>query len=173
MSEISAYDKAVNKFYDTLEINSLPITSWDMYAPHFKSVCENYGDILSLELLAKTNQWTNQKDFGEKLLHKKQVIVVTDPQLRIVHATKNIIDMNGYSREEIKGKKPNMFQGAETCQETTNSIRLAVENKKPFEATIINYKKDGSSYKCWIKGEPIFNPSGELVNFIAYEKEVA
>lgn len=173
MSEINAYDQAVNKFYATLEIKSLPITSWDMYAPHFKSVCLNYGDIVLLELLAKTNQWTNQKDFGEKLLNKKQVIVVTDPQLRIVHATKNIIDMNGYSLKEIKGKKPSIFQGAETCPETTRTIRLAVQNKKPFETTITNYRKNGSSYKCWIKGEPIFNTSGELVNFIAYEKEVA
>jgi len=81
--------------------------------------------------------------------------------------------MNGYSPKDIVGKKPNMFQGSETCPETTRSIRSAVQNKTPFEAIIINYRKDGSSYKCWIKGEPVFNTSGEVVNFIAYEKEVA
>lgn len=173
MSEIKEYDKAASKFYDTLDFNSLPISSWDMYAPHFTAVCKNYDDIVSLELLAKTNQWSDQKDFGDTLLHKKQVIVVTDPQLHIVHATKNIIDMNGYRSDEIVGKKPKMFQGAKTCPETTKTIRLAVQNKIPFETIIVNYRKDGSTYKCWIKGEPVFNTSGEVVNFIAYEKEVA
>ena len=173
MSEIKEYDQAAKKFYDTLELNSLPIMSWDMYAPHFTAVCKNYQDIVALNLLAKTNQWSYQKDFGDTLLHKHHVIVVTDPQLRIVHATKNIADMNGYSPKEIVGKTPKMFQGAETCTETTQSIRSAVQNNNPFEAVIINYRKDGSSYKCWIKGEPVFNTSGEVVNFIAYEKEVA
>ncbi len=173
MSEIKEYDQAVKKFHDTLDLNSLPIMSWDMYAPHFTAVCKNYQDIVALDLLAKTNQWSYQKDFGDNLLHKHHVIVVTDPQLRIVHATKNIADMNGYSPKEIVGKTPKMFQGAETCTETTQSIRSAVQNNNPFEAVIINYRKDGSSYKCWIKGEPVFNTSGEVVNFIAYEKEVA
>ena len=173
MSELKAYDEAANKFYDTLEINSLPIISWDMYAPHFKSVCKNYDDIISLELLAKTNHWSDEKDFGENLLHKKHVIVVTDPQLRIVHATKNIIEMNGYTPDEVLGQKPKMFQGAETCEKTSRNIRQAIHNKTPFEAIIINYRKDGSTYKCWIKGEPVLNTSGEIVNFIAYEKEVA
>ena len=173
MSEIEAYDKAARKFHGTLDFNSLPIMSWDMYVPYFTSICRNYGDIASLELISETNKWSYQNDFVNNLLYKQRVIVVTDPQLRIVHATKNIIDMNGYRPKEIVGKKPKMFQGAKTCKKTTIGIRLAVQNKKPFEVIIINYRKDGSTYKCWIKGEPVFNTSGEVVNFIAYEKEVA
>lgn len=173
MSEIKAYDKAANKFHDSLDINSLPITSWDMYAPHFVAVCKNYKDIESLSLLAETNEWSYQSHFANELLHKQQVIVVTDPQLKIVHATKNIIDMNGYEPHEIIGKRPTIFQGADTCKETSGAIRKAVQSKTPFETIILNYRKDGSTYKCWIKGEPVFNTSGEVVNFIAYEKEVA
>lgn len=173
MSEIKAYDKAASRFHDTLDITSLPITSWDMYAPYFVAVCKNYSDIHSLSLLAETNQWSYQSHFAKELLHKRQVIVVTDPQLRIVHATKNMIDMNGYDPEEIVGKRPTMFQGPDTCQKTTADIRKAVQSKTPFEAVILNYRKDGTTYKCWIKGEPVFNTSGEVVNFIAYEKEVA
>lgn len=173
MSEIKAYDKAANRFHESLDIPNLPLTSWDVYASYFLAICKNSRDIISLDLLAKNNQWAYQNEFGDELLNKQHVIVVTDAELRIVHATENIVNMNGYSPREIIGKKPNMFQGADTCPRTTDKIRSAVKNKRPFEAIVLNYRKDGSAYKCWIKGEPIFNRSGEVVNFIAYEKEVA
>ncbi len=173
MSDIKAYDKAANRFHETLDIPNLPLTSWDVYSSHFLALCKNYKDITSLDLLAKKNLWAYDGQFRNELLNKQHVIVVTDAHLRIVHATENIVHMNGYSPKEIIGKKPNMFQGADTCAKTTETIRLAVKNKDPFEAVVLNYRKDGSAYKCWIKGEPIFNVSGEVVNFIAYEKEVA
>lgn len=173
MQEIKDYDLAANKFYGGLDIKSLPLNSWDFYATSFDEVCQASNDIFMLQNLAKTNKWSYNENFEAKLLQSKNVIVVTDSQLNIVHATQNILSMNGYKPEEILGKKPKMFQGIGTCKETSKNIGIAVQNKKPFEATILNYRKDGSTYKCWIKGEPILNKSGEVVNFIAYEKEVA
>ena len=66
-----------------------------------------------------------------------------------------------------------MFQGKLTCRETANKIGNAVKNKMAFEATILNYRKDGSTYNCWIKGAPIKDNKGNVVNFIAFEREVA
>jgi len=173
MQEIKNYDIAANKFFDKLDIKSLPILSWDFYATFFDKVCQTSSDIFTLKNLAKSNKWSYSGNFDEELAQKKHVIVVTDLQLRIVHATQNIMAMNGYRPQEVLGKKPKMFQGAETCKETSRSIGIAVKNRAPFEAIVLNYRKDGSTYKCWIKGEPILNISGEVVNFIAYEKEVA
>jgi len=173
MQEMKNYDLAANKFFGKLEIKSLPIHSWDFYATFFDKVCQTSNDICTLNNLAKINKWSYGGNFDEELAQKQHVIVVTDPQLRIVHATQNIMAMNGYKPEELLGQKPKMFQGAETCKETTQSIGIAIRNRESFEAVVLNYRKDGSTYKCWIKGEPILNKSGEVVNFIAYEKEVA
>lgn len=173
MKEIKNYDIAANKFHNTLDIKSLPISSWDLYATFFDKLCQTSSDIFQLKSLAKNNKWSYTENFEEELMHKEHVILVTDPQLRIVHATQNILNMNGYRPEEILGKKPKMFQGIDTCKETSKNVGIAVREMKPFEAILLNYRKDGSTYKCWIKGEPILNKSGEVVNFIAYEREVA
>jgi PAS domain S-box-containing protein len=173
MSEIKSYDIAANRFNTNLKINSLPINSWDLFAPFFDKICMAYRDITMLSAISKKQQWEYNKEFNRALFEKEHVIVVTDAHLNIVHATRNITDMNGYKPEEIVGKKPKIFQGAETCEKTTKQIGAAVKNKTPFEAIVLNYRKDGSTYNCWIKGEPIFNASGKVVNFIAYEKEVA
>lgn len=173
MQEIKHYDLAANKFYGALDIKSLPIISWDLYATFFDKVCQTHSDIFLLKNLSTSNKWSYDEKFEEELFQKEHVIVVTDPQLRIVHATRNIVHMNGYKPEEILGKKPKIFQGVDTCKETSKNIGIAIKNREPFEAVLLNYRKDGSTYKCWIKGEPVLNKSGEVVNFIAYEKEVA
>ena len=173
MLEIENYDVAANKFYSSLNIKALPINSWDLYATFFDKVCKMYKDVFLLRNLAINNKWSYAENFDSEFLQKEHVIVVTDPQLKIVHVTQNMLQMNGYLPQEVIGEKPNMFQGIGTCQETTKAVRMAVKNKKPFEVILINYRKDNSTYKCWIKGEPIFNKIGEVVNFIAYEKEVA
>lgn len=173
MKEILNYDRAANKFFGGLDIISLPISSWDLYATFFDKICKASKDAFMLKNLAKTNKWFYEENFKQEVLQKEHVVVVTDTQLRIVFATQNIWEMNGYRSEEILGKKPKMFQGIETCKETSRKIGVAVKNKEPFEAIVLNYRKDGSTYNCWIKGEPVLNKSGEVVNFIAYEKEVA
>jgi len=173
MTEIKNYDAAAYTFYNSLKIKALPIVSWDLYATFFHSVCDMHQDIFLLKNLAKNNKWSYSENFDEALLEKKNVIVVTDAQLKIVHATQNMVQMNGYYPEEIIGKKPKIFQGVDTCKKTSNIIRTAINNKRPFEVSLLNYRKDNSTYMCWIKGEPVFNKFGEVVNFIAYEKEVA
>jgi PAS domain S-box-containing protein len=174
MIELKNYDDAVCRFRKTLNFSTLPVSAWDFYGLHFDRSCRFSEDILGLTKLAQNNSWNfNGLHFAEALEKKEQVILVTDTTLNIVYATQNIWEMNRYRPEEIVGLKPKIFQGEKTNQNTLRKISSAVGEKKPFEEHIINYRKDGETYTCWIKGQPIFNTQGKLVNFIAFEKEVA
>jgi len=174
MTNLLNYDNALHKFYKTLKINNLPINSWDFYGTHFDKNCKSSSDIKSLLQLAKNNSWAfNESIFEQELIDKEHTIVVTDADLRIVYASQNIWDMNRYCSEEVIGQKPKMFQGEKTCKTSLKVISNAIKKREPFEAKIINYRKDGSTYNCWIQGQPVFNKIGEVVNFIAFEKEVA
>ncbi len=167
------YDKAAYKFYTSQNLKTLPLNSWDMYAQHFDKTCQNQNDLASLKVLAKKNDWVFFPKFDKPFIQRNEVIVVTDPSLTIVHATHNIFEMNGYRPEEVIGKKPKVFQGKETDKTTLADISKAINEVASFDAKILNYRKDGTTYTCWIKGSPIFDRSGKVVNFIAYEKEVA
>ena len=173
MKEIEHYDRAAHNYYKKQNFCALPLTSWDLFANEFKTTAEGLNDVVKFKKLAKENSWSSSISFRDEILDKNNVVVVTDPSLNIVHASQNIYKMNGYAIEEIIGKKPKMFQGKLTCKETANKIGNAVKSKIPFEATILNYRKDGSTYNCWIKGAPIKDNEGNVVNFIAFEKEVA
>lgn len=173
MNDTVDYDRAAHRFYKSRDIVPLPLISWDFYAVHLQKIGHDSEDITSLEALAHKNRWEVVPKFREKLVRDSYVIVVTDPHLEIVHATQNILGMTGYLPNEIIGKKPKIFQGRDTSRETSRKIGRAVRLKKPFEAVVLNYRKDGTPYKCWIQGSPVFDRSGKVVNFIAYEKKVA
>ena len=170
--EFKVYDAAFAKQNNKAPVNGMPLVSWDIYSQFLFQTNALINDVNSLNQIATKNQWESVWDFKENL-QDKTVIVVTDAQLKIVFATKNIKSMNGYEANEVVGNSPKMFQGKQTDLQVSNEIRQAIINKIPFEKNVINYCKDVSLYKCHIKGFPVFNHKGEVINFIAFEKIAA
>jgi len=174
MIDLKDYDNAVIKFRKSLNFAMLPVLSWDFYSSSYEEIKQTEEDAATLLRLVSSNSWNIDTEILDtKLKVDKNVVVVTDAKLNIVFATQNMWNMSQYHPEEIIGKNPKMFQGNLTNTSTLKIVSDAVKEKRPFEVTVVNYKKDGSTYKCWIQGQPIFNKKGDVVNFIAFEKEVA
>ena len=81
--------------------------------------------------------------------------------------------MTGYTFEEAKGKNPNFLQGAATNKKNTGVIKKQLVYNEPTEMVLENYRRNGEMYLCKIIIHPIFNSSRKLVNYIAYEQEIA
>lgn len=170
--KLSNYENAMAKYYSTLSLSSFPLTCWDFYSKSFDKLRLTLSDTVLLNRIVDENKWNSTWDYKEEL-ENDTVIVVTDAKLQIVFASNNIVKMNGYNPDEVVGNSPKMFQGAATNTTTSKEISEAVKALKPFDKVIINYCKDGSLYKCHIKGYPIFDKKGNLTNFIAFEKIAA
>ncbi|RAR49583.1 PAS domain-containing protein [Flavobacterium lacus] len=169
MLEFKNYDKSFSIYESNSNTKKMPLISWDFYGDFLNQLNKIISDQNQLELLATLNSWKTEFNFNNDI-DVDTVVVVTCPSLKIVFSTKNMVRMNGYHPEEVLGMSPKMFQGEATCLQTSKEIGLAVQSKQPFEKTVTNYRKDGLMYRCHIKGFPIFNKSGELINFIAFEK---
>ncbi|WP_296143964.1 PAS domain-containing protein [uncultured Flavobacterium sp.] len=169
MTDLDDYDNAFARYSKTMENKTMPLYSWDLFSTYFDKLKTSVLDSGKLKLLSKNNKWIENWDFNAEL-QKENVIVVTDTDLNIVFASQNIIEMTGYSSEEILGKNPKIFQGKNTSLLERKAIREAISLQKPFNKTIVNYKKNGEAYVCQIKGFPVFNMKNELVNFVAFEK---
>lgn len=170
--EFLEYDKALAKYSSELAIKALPLISWDFFSQSFSNKQIIISDNSILNKLEIKNKWQSSWDFNKKL-ESNTVIVITDAKLKIVFASSNIVNMNGYKPNEVVGKTPKMFQGKDTDDLISNEIRLAIKDQKPFDKVVLNYCKDGSAYKCHIQGHPIFDSKGKLINFIAFEKIAA
>ncbi|PKA98198.1 PAS domain S-box-containing protein [Flavobacteriaceae bacterium MAR_2009_75] len=173
MSEMKLYDKAAERFYRSKPLNCFPLLSHDFTCNYFDAFCEHFSDSSDLWQLSQVNNWDGFTERDKNSIKENLVVIVTDMNLKIVFASSNISDLTGYKKNEVIGRKPSMFQGSETSESVKNRIRTAVGQGRSFEETLINYKKNGSPYTCSIKGKPLFDKKGELVNFIAYERAVA
>ncbi|MEM8507441.1 MAG: PAS domain-containing protein [Bacteroidota bacterium] len=173
MKEMYNYDLAAQKYYADRTFKALPLEAWDLFAERYNKFCKGLEEIQALQHLAKRQNWSDTSFFEKEILQKDHIVVVTDPQLHIVHASQNIYQMNGYHPSEIIGQTPKIFQGEGTNKATLAKIRTAITEQRSFEATLVNYRKDGSPYKCWIKGNPVKDAVGQVVNFVAFEREVA
>jgi PAS domain S-box-containing protein len=169
MNSFKEYDKAIARYHNGLNIKTLPIISWEFNHVFLDELKNNFLDVSRINKMSTQSKWSkNNWDF--KNILNDQVIIVTDAKLKIVFASNNIVKMNGYSESEVIGQSPKMFHGKDTCHKTSNEIREAVSMRIPFEKNVLNYKKNGETYQCLIKGFPIFDLKGELSHFIAFEK---
>jgi len=168
MKEFEAYDTMITSYYNSNSNKILPLSSWEFYGEYNATFFNFKNDLDNLRKITK--RWDFDKDYQTVLIKERSVIVITDPDLKIVYVTHNIKKMSGYTQDEVLGRSPKMFQGKNTCQETSRSIRKLVTKQQPFEVSILNYRKDMSTYMCKIKGYPVYNKRGKLVNYLAFEK---
>lgn len=154
------YDKAWAKYQESLKIVPVPLTSWEFYnLPRAEQ--KEFNDIQA--------NWVEKINYVSVKKDKNIAVLVTDANLKIVFASSNIMEMNGYDYKEIIGNSPKMFQGKETSLESRQIIRKAVEKLQPFKEVILNYKKNGETYLCQIEAYPKFDKKGNFVNYIAFE----
>lgn len=100
-------------------------------------------------------------------------VVITDKNKKIIWANDSFLQITQYTIEEIKGKIPStLLQGPESDPNMIQLMKNAIANLEPVEATLINYRKDGSKYFNCIEIIPVLNKNKELLNFISLQRDV-
>jgi PAS domain S-box-containing protein len=106
-------------------------------------------------------------------------VIITDAQGRIDWVNESFTKHTGYTLAEVAGQTPGaVLQGPETDQPTVEHIRTRMKQRRPFSATLLNYKKSGK--KVWFSMDitPVYDESGQLTQAIAllqnitYRKEI-
>lgn len=103
-----------------------------------------------------------------------EALVVTDKHGRIAWTNDAFTAMCGYSREELRGKKPGaVLQGARTDSATVQRLREAIRARRHCAEEIVNYTKSGEPYWVSIGITPVLDQHGEPRWFVAIEQEIA
>jgi diguanylate cyclase (GGDEF)-like protein/PAS domain S-box-containing protein len=80
--------------------------------------------------------------------------------------------MTGYARSEVIGRTPALLQGPDTDRHETHALRLALEAGRTFEASTINYRKNGEPFHIQWRTAPVRDASGKVTHYIAVQRDI-
>lgn len=103
-------------------------------------------------------------------------MVVTNPRLPdnpIVAINAAFTALTGYSAEEAVGRNCRFLAGADAESWDRSALREAVDQQKPTIAELLNYRKDGSSFRNAVMIAPLFDESGSLAYYVGSQMDVS
>ncbi|MEF3191366.1 MAG: PAS domain-containing protein [Campylobacterales bacterium] len=105
-------------------------------------------------------------------------VIITDAQLdlpgpRIIYVNPAACAMTGYTREELIGQTPRIFQGELTHRPTLDALKETLRRGEPFVGQIVNYNKSREPYHVEWTISPIRNENNEITAFISIQKDIS
>ncbi|QKG51376.1 PAS domain S-box protein [Hymenobacter sp. BRD67] len=133
----------------------------DGLAVYFSDVTEQVSAEKKLKQLALVASGTDNS------------VIITDAQGITEWVNEGFTKHTGYVLADMVGKTPGqVLQGAETDPATIERIRERLLQQKACHVTILNYKKSGQ--KLWFAMDitPIYDDSGQLMQFISIQQNI-
>jgi|GEM_PF-634132 len=100
------------------------------------------------------------------------IVDMTDPAQPIIDANLAFLRMTGYALDDVLGRNCRFLQGAETDAAVIAMIRSALNEEREITATLLNYRKDGSSFWNELHLAPVRDGSGRLTHFVGVQHDV-
>ena len=149
--------------------------------------CKNgntkWGELIITPWFDKNNELTGmhgvtrditERKISDELIKKLSVaveqspaiIIITDLNANIEYVNKKVTEITGYSKEELIGKNPRIFQSGKTPKETYEKLWKTIIAGKEWRGEFINKKKNGEKYWEYASISSIKNDDGLITHFI-------
>jgi PAS domain S-box-containing protein len=97
-------------------------------------------------------------------------IVITDPDLKIIYANKGAEKLTGYTREEMIGNTPKLWQQEGNLAKIVDTV---INKGLPFEAEIENRNKSGEFYPVEAKIVPVLDKNGKTKLIVSVQHDIS
>jgi PAS domain S-box-containing protein len=100
-------------------------------------------------------------------------VIFTDPEGAIFYANDGFSKMTGYDLSEIAGKTPiQLCRGELTDNDLLRNMVVAFTEGKTFNIEVAHYRKDGSYFWGRVKGQPVLDDKGAILNYFAVVEDI-
>jgi PAS domain S-box-containing protein len=99
-------------------------------------------------------------------------IVVTGEDFKINYVNPAAEEMYGYTRGELLGKTPGIFNVDPKRDEIQQEIYRTVSTSRSWQGVILNQHQDGSTFFCECKISPLIDRRGEIMSYIGIMRDV-
>lgn len=102
--------------------------------------------------------------------------VISNPRLPdnpIIACNASFLALTGYSKAEVLGRNCRFLSGPGTEPALSETLRAGIRARQPVMVEILNYRKDGSSFRNAVMVAPIFDADGEVEYFLGSQVALA
>lgn len=102
-------------------------------------------------------------------------VTLADPDLEdapIIYANKAFERLTGFGQEDIIGYNCRFLQGEDRDQSARFIIAEAMKKHEGVEATLRNYKKDGTLFHNRLKITPLFDKKNRVIYYLGVQYDI-
>ncbi len=136
------------------------------------------GEVVAIMAALEDVSPVKRREVEHERMHRAveqagEAIVVTDPRGTIEYVNPAFERISGYSREEALGENPRIQKSGEHDEAFYRQIWETILGGQTWHGRIVNRRKDGTRYTADLSISPVRDASGEIVNFVAVERDVS
>lgn len=140
-----------------------------------------FGGATGRVLRMSSDEMQADADFFGGLVtrHASDSVIVTEaepvraPGPRILYVNDALCRETGYTRSELVGQTPRIFQGPETDRAALDRIREALDRWEPVTEELCNYRKDGSRFWIELSITPVADAGGYFTHWVAVQRDIS
>ena len=109
------------------------------------------------------------------VLATRMSFTITDPNRPddpLVWINPAFTETTGYEFDEAVGRNCRFLQGEGTDRRVVAQIRESLRQQRPVTATLLNYRKDGSSFWNELSISPVRDSAGNVSHFVGVQADV-
>ncbi|MGK0197106.1 MAG: PAS domain S-box-containing protein, partial [Yoonia sp.] len=100
-------------------------------------------------------------------------VIIMDAEGRIEWVNEGFVRMTGHGLEGVLGQRPEDFLvGPETDERSVQSMRDQLSEGEGFNAELLSYRKDGSTFRMAVEVQPVRDERGGIVNYVAIQADI-
>ncbi|WP_417831788.1 PAS-domain containing protein [Terasakiella sp.] len=121
------------------------------------------------------SRWRTQDELrvlSQAIEQNPAAILVTDVEGTIYYANEALLKSSGYSREEVIGANPRIFQSGETKSEEYAKLWDTISAGRVWQGVLHNKTKSGEEIWERMLIVPIKNRSDQILNYVAIKENI-
>ncbi|MEZ5594245.1 MAG: PAS domain S-box protein [Gammaproteobacteria bacterium] len=141
---------------------------------------DSNGQVVSINVVAE--EITEQKRIEEILrLRDRAMAAATDgilisdarqSDLPIIYANEAFETITGYCASEVISRNCRFMQGPMTDPESVTLIREALREQRECDVTLLNYRKDGTTFWNALRISPVYDDADQVTHFLGIQTDV-
>ena len=129
---------------------------------------------LSREVAVRTAELQTERDRNLAILESAgEGIFLTDVAGRILYANPAIERQSGYSRAELLGQNPRIFQSDQTSPAMYRHMWETILQGQQWTGELVNRRKDGELYDVALTIRPVLAAENQVVNFVSVQSDIS